>query len=401
MILEVLLDRAAHDLGLDPATVRARNLLLPGDSLRTTVTGAEYDPGDYPAVLDALLAAVDYDGARAEQHRIRRSGHGVARGVGISTVLDSTAWFAREEPARVTVHASGAVSVACGTAAAGQRHERAFATIVAEVLPVAADSVVVAEGDTADLETSGGTSGSRSLQLAGTAVRRAAELVWDQARRIAARMLEANVDDVAVEHGRIAVRGVPARGLSLAEVAARAEAEGSTLDACSTIEQAGATYTAAAHCSIVDVDLETGRVTPRRHVTVTDCGRVVDPASASGQVVGATAQGIAQALFEEFRTDEQGIPRTATLLDYLVPAAPDLPAIEAHFLSTPTPRNPLGARGVGEVGMVGAPPAVYAAVIDALRPLGVEAVEFPCTPERVWAALRDAGTAVAHPRRRS
>jgi len=391
LLLEVLLDGLAHTLGLDPVEVRRRNLLRPEEVPATTVTGATYDAIDAPAVLDALLDAVDYPAARAEQARRNATAPRIARGIGISTVIDSTAWFARQEPARVFVDATGAVHVVCGTASAGQLHGRAYATLVAEVLPVDPDDVVVLEGDTDAIHESGGTSGSRSLQLAGAAVHAAAEAVWSAVRDLAADLLEAAADDVVVAGRTIAVRGVPARAVTLREVAAHAAAHDRALDAHCTVDQPEATFTVAAHCAVVDVDLATGAVTPVRHVAVTDCGTVIDLPSAAGQVVGATVQGIAQALYEECVADEQGNPRTASLAEYAMPSAAEVPPIEATFVTTPSPANALGARGVGEVGMVAAPPAVYGAVLDALRPYGVERIDLPCTPERVWRALRDAG----------
>jgi carbon-monoxide dehydrogenase large subunit len=391
-VLERLLDQLARDLALDPIEVRRRNLVTPAELPTVTASGAAIEDADPPRVLDALLAAADLEAWRAEQIARRGAGDRRALGIGLATALDSTAWFARTEGASVTVTANGTVRVDCGTASAGQAHARAFATVVSEVLPVAPGAVVVVAGDTARLDYSGGSSGSRSLQLAGSAIRVAAEQVWDDVRAIAAELLEAAPEDVIADGERAVVRGVPARGVTLAEIAERhaAAPEADTLDAHCIFEQPGATHTSTAHLSVVEVDLETGAVAALHHESVTDCGRVVDPESARGQIVGATAQAMGQVLFEEFVYDEADQPRTATLADYLVPSAAEVPAIDAHFVTTPTGVNPLGARGVGEVGMVGAPAAIHAAVLDALAPYGVTHVDLPCTPERVWRALRDA-----------
>jgi aerobic carbon-monoxide dehydrogenase large subunit len=394
-VLERSLDLLARDLEIDPAEVRRRNLLSAAELPRTTPTGAHYDDGDFPALLDAVLAHAGYEELRAEQGRRRARGDTRVLGIGLATVLDSTAWFARRETALVSALRDGTVRVVSGTTSAGQEHARAFAASVAEVLPVSIDDVVVVEGDTDMLAESGGTSGSRSLQLAGSAVRGAAEDVLEQARRLAATMLEAAVDDVVVAHGRFCVRGVPARGFALAALAACADGNGDPLDARCTFEQPDATYTGGAHVSVVEVDVETGAVVVLRHVAVTDCGRVVDPPSAEGQVLGASAQGIAQAVFEEHVYDADGNPLTTSFADYLLPAASELPSVDAHFLTTAATRNPLGARGVGEVGMVAAPSAVHSAVLDALAHLGVRHVDMPCTPERVWLALREAGTSTS------
>jgi carbon-monoxide dehydrogenase large subunit len=391
-VLERTLDLLARELDLDPVEVRRRNLLtraeLPGES----VTGAHYDDGDLHAVLDTALIRADYTGWRAEQRRRRAGNERTLLGVGVATVLDSTAWFARQETADVRVLPDGRVRVTTGTPSAGQLHTRAYQIVVAGVLPVSVDNVEVVEGDTDAIPGSAGTSGSRALQLSGSAVHGAAVEVLEQARRLAADRLEAAVDDIVVTDRRFTVRGVPARGLTLAGLAAEAGPDAHALEQRCVFDQPDATYTGAAHVSVVEVDTETGAVTPRLHVAVTDCGVVVDPPSATGQVTGASAQGIAQACLEEFTYDGDGNPLTSTLADYLVPSAADLPPIDAAFVTTPATTNPLGARGVGEVGMVGAPAAVYSAVVDALAHIGVRHVDTPCTPERVWRAIRAART---------
>ena len=241
------------------------------------------------------------------------------------------------------------------------------------------------------------------MQLAGSAIRGAALTVLEQARERAAQLLEASTHDIVVERGRFIVRGVPARGVTLAELASGGGGD-QPLTAHHRFDQPDATYTRAAHLSVVTVDVDTGRVTPLRHHVVTDCGRVVDPPSATGQVVGASVQGIAQALYEELAHDPDGNPLTTTLADYLVPTAADVPAVTTSFAETdPTGagshdrRNPLNARGVGEIGMVGAPAAVHGAVLDALTHLGVRHLEMPCTPERVWRAVQSAGAAAPLP----
>ncbi len=391
-VLERTLDLLARDLGIDPAAIRARNLVTPAELPAESPTGAHYDDGDFPALLDELLEHAGYGALRAEQTRRRAEPDPRAIGIGIATVVDSTAWFARQETACVTVREDGTVRVLTGTASAGQQHERAYATLVAEVLPVSVDDVEVIEGDTELVEGSAGTSGSRSLQLAGSAVRGAALDVLEQARLLAAELLEAAADDIVVDEDQFIVRGVPARGFTLAELAAEAADDSPMLDARCVFDQDDATYTRSAHLSVVEVELDTGRVTPLRHVAVTDCGRVVDPPSAAGQVVGASAQGIGQALLEEFVHDAAGNPLTSSLAEYLVPAASELPSIDARFVATEATRNPLGARGVGEIGMVAAPSAVHSAVLDAVAHLGVRHVDMPCTPERVWRAIRAART---------
>jgi aerobic carbon-monoxide dehydrogenase large subunit len=229
-----------------------------------------------------------------------------------------------------------------------------------------------------------GTSGSRSLQLAGSAVRGACEDVLVQARGVVADLLEAAVEDVVVAGAGLGVRGVPSAFVPWREVAASHR-----LEARCVFDQEHPTYPSAAHLAAVEVDPETGTVTPVRLVSVTSCGRVVDPPGATGQVVGATAQGVGQVLFEEVSYDGTGVPRGSSFAEYLVPSAAEVPAIEASFASSPAALNPLGAKGVGEIGMLGAPAALHGAVLDALAPYGVEELELPCTPERVWRAIHD------------
>jgi aerobic carbon-monoxide dehydrogenase large subunit len=391
LVLERGMDLLARELGADPVALRRANLLRPEELPRTTVTGAHLDDGDYPAVLDHLVAASGYQRLRDEQRRRRVAGERRALGLGVATVLDSSAWFDRSETASVRVEPDGTVTAVVGTASAGQEQDAAIATLVADALAIDPGVVAVVTGDTDVVPLGGGSVGSRSIQLAGSAAAAAAAEVRERAIRLAAALLEAAESDVELRDGRVGVRGVPARALTWAELAAATPGDGEDeLTARCAFDQPGATYTFAAHLSVVEVDLDTGAVTPVAHHAVTDCGRVVDPPGAAGQVVGASAQGIAQALLEELRHDG-GTPVNANLAEYAVPSAADLPPIAASFRTTPSSRNPLGARGVGEVGMVGAPAATYGAVVDALAHLGVRELPIPCTPQRIWAALRALG----------
>ena len=380
-LLERAMDKLARRLGADPVDLRRRNLLTPGELPHHTPGGARYDESDYVADLDAVVATGGYHALRRAQKR--RSPDRPRLGVGVASVVDSTAWFARREEAVVAVECDGRVRVAVGTTSAGQRHAVALATIVTEVLPVDAADVEVSEGDTDEVPSGGGTSGSRSLQLAGSAVRSACEAVLDRARHVVAGLLEAAADDVVVADGGLSIRGVPSAFVPWSEVAAHER-----LDARCVFEQEHPTYPSAAHLAAVEVDPDTGAITPVRLVSVTACGRVVDPVGATGQVVGASAQGVAQVLFEEVGYDADGVPRGASLAEYLMPSAAELPAIEASFApAAGTAVNPLRAKGVGEIGMLGAPAAVHGAVLDALAPFGVDELELPCTPERVWRAI--------------
>jgi carbon-monoxide dehydrogenase large subunit len=396
-LLERSLDLLAVELDLDPVELRRRNLLDPTDFPCTSPTGMTYDSGDHEQLLERLVAAADYDALRAEQRR-RRAAGGPQLGIGVATVIDSTAWAARTESAELTVERDGRVVVKAATASAGQEHGVAFARLVTELLPITSEAVTVIEGDTDLLPSGGGTSGSRSAQLAGVAVQRAAEEVASAARRLAARLLEAADDDVVLHRGTgFGVRGVPARAVlwsQLAEVAhleAAVAGNGSGAFASRCVyEQSEPTHPGAAHLSVVEVDVVTGEVVPVRHVAVTDAGRILDLPSAHGQVVGASVQGIAQALYEQMIYDAAGNPLTTTLAEYLVPSAADVPAVESLHIDSRSPINAIGAKGIGEIGMVGAPVAVQNAVIDALSHLGVRHIDMPCTPEKVWRAVNAA-----------
>ena len=381
-LLERAVDKLARRLGLDPVDVRRRNLLTRDELPHDTPGGARYDESDYLANLEGVITRGDYDAWRAERRRPSAGGRLV--GIGVATVVDSTAWYARREEAVITVAPDGRVRVAVGTTSAGQNHAVALASIVADVLPVDAGAVEVSEGDTDEVPSGGGTSGSRSLQLAGSAVRGASEAVLARARQVVADLLEAAADDIVVVRDGLGVRGVPTAFVPWNEVAAR-----EPLDARCVFDQEHPTYPSSAHLAAVEVDPETGTVTPLRLVSVTACGRVVDRPGATGQVVGASAQGVAQVLLEQVIYDEAGVPIGPSLAEYLVPSAAEMPVFDASFVEMPTALNPLGAKGVGEIGMVGAPAAVHGAVLDALASLGVDELELPCTPERVWRAIRE------------
>ena len=299
-LLERTMDLLAAELGIDPVEVRRRNLISSDEYPYATATGLHYDSGDYARLLDTALERGDYDGWRARQQERRARRDGRLLGIGVSVVVDSTAWFSRRQAATVEITGDGVVEVRSVTASAGQQHEIALRAIVDGVLPVGVERIDVIEGDTGRAPASDGSMGSRSTQLAGTAARLAAEQVLAKARRVAASVLEAAEEDLVFLDGAFSVRGVPARGVGLAELAihARELDEGADdgevgLVATCVFDQPDAAYPSAAHLSVVEVDPETGRVTPIRHVAVTDCGCVVDPPGAEGQVVGASVQGIA------------------------------------------------------------------------------------------------------------
>lgn len=391
-LLERTMDLAAAELGLDPAEIRRRNLLRPDEFPVTTAVGTTYDSGDYDTALTEALRLADYEELRAEQARRRARGDSRLLGVGLSTYVEVTSGGGGEEYASVEVHDDATATVMAGTSAHGQGHATSYAMIVSDRLGIPLESVRFVQSDTAAVPRGGGTGGSRSLQLAGSAVADAAGSVLDRARELAASMLEASADDIVVtDDGRVGVAGVPSQALSWAELASAAAADGGDpLAAALDFRQSNATFPFGAHVSVVEVDVETGTVVPIRHIAVDDCGRVLNPLLVAGQQHGGIAQGVAQALWERVVFDADGNPQTTNLADYAAPSAAELPSFQAASTETPTPLNPLGAKGIGEAATIGATPAVQNAVVDALSHLGVRHVDMPCTPERVWRAIRDA-----------
>jgi len=294
------------------------------------------------------------------------------------------------ETARVVVGDTGAATVFTGSSAHGQGHHTAWAMLVQDELGIPMDQITVVHGDTDIIPEAIGTFGSRSLQLGGTAVVRAAGEVKDQARRLAAEMIEASEADLELDtaRGTWQVRGDPATALGWGQIARRAGPGGLAADA--RFDASAPTFPFGAHLSVVEVDTETGKATLARHVTVDDAGRILNPVLAEGQRHGGIAQGVAQALLEEVRYDADGNPLTSTLVDYAAITAPELPSFELVTSETPTSINPLGAKGIGEAGTIGSTPAVLNAVIDAVSHLGVRHIDMPATPERVWAAINEA-----------
>lgn len=398
-LIERGMDLLALELGLDAAEVRRRNL-IPADAFPyETAVGATYDVGDYERALDEVLRLSGYAALRAEQAERRRRRDRVQLGIGVCTYVEITAW-AGSEFGSVEVNPDGTVTVMTGTSPHGQGHETAFAQIASGILGVPFDSVRVVHSDTGVVPRGEGTYGSRSLQLGGTAVWDASQTVLDKAKRIAAHMLEVSEADLVADGGRIAVAGAPDTGVSWEELAVVAASDGSRLpegiepglSAAGRFRQKESTFPFGAHVAVVEVDVETGRATLVRHVSVDDAGRILNPMLARGQVHGGLAQGISQALFEGVEYDEYGNPLTSTLATYLMPSAAELPSFETAHTETPTPLNPLGAKGIGESATIGSTAAVQSAVIDAVSHLGVRHIDMPLSPERVWRAIREAAS---------
>jgi len=392
--IERAVDLFAAEIGMDPAEVRRRNVVAPEAFPYTTASGAVYDTGDYAAALDAVLSAAGYAGLRAEQAQRRDRGGPVQLGIGLASYVEITAGDGGGETSRVVVDATGAVTVYTGSSPHGQGHETAFAMLVTDQLGIPMDKITVIHGDTDQVPTGIGTFGSRSLQLGGTAVHQATLQVKDQAREVAAGMIEASEADLELDTatGTWQVRGDPDTALSWAEVAAQAGLAGLAADV--EFRADSPTFPFGAHLAVVEVDTQTGKATLIRHVTVDDAGKVLNPVLAEGQRHGGIAQGAAQALLEEVRYDAEGNPLTSTLADYAAITATELPSFELLAMETPTSVNALGVKGIGEAGTIGATPAVHNAVIDAVAHLGVRHIDMPATPQRVWAAINDArGTA--------
>jgi carbon-monoxide dehydrogenase large subunit len=387
LAIEAAIDLFAAEAGLDPAEVRRRNFIPPDAFPYTTASGAVYDCGDYAGALDRALAAVGYDELRDEQRR--REGSRLL-GLGLSTYVEVTNGEAESEFGEVEITADGGAILRTGSFSHGQGHETTFAMIAAERLGLPVEAVTVRKGDTDEVRRGTGTYGSKSTQIGGVVAGLAAEEVVERARRLAADLLEVSVDDLVFDGGRFQVAGAPARGLDWSELASQAEAEGRLVElrAERDFKPETPTFPFGAHVAVVEVDRETGAVELLRHVAVDDAGTVISPLVVEGQVHGGVATGVAQALFEEMVYDADGNPVTVSFADYRFPSAADLPSFERVEMVTPTPVNPLGAKGIGESGTIGATAAVQNAVVDAVRHLGVRHIDMPLTAERVWRAIK-------------
>jgi len=393
-VIERLMDTAARALGMDPAEIRRRNFIQADAFPFKTATGQVYDSGNYLLALETALAAADYAGLRREQTERRKRGELV--GIGLCSYVEPCAlgW----ESGSIKVERSGRVTAITGSSAHGQGHETTFAQIVADHLGVTPDDVVVMHGDTRSGPEGFGTFGSRSVALGGSALQRVAVDVREKGRRIAAKLLEAAVPDVIGVPGGFQVTGVPQKRVLWREVAVAAYAGGQALPAGDTPGLEATTYfqpdaevwTFGAIVCAIRIEADTGRLAVERLVWVDDAGTVINPLLAEGQLHGSLAQGWGQALMEEIVYDADGQLLTGTLMDYAIPRADEVPQALIEKTCTPSPRNPLGAKGVGEAGCIGIPPAVVNAAVDALSPLGVTHLDMPLTPARLWAALRAA-----------
>jgi len=391
--IERAVDVFAAAIGMDPAEVRRKNFVAADRFPFTTKTGTVYDSGDYGLVLGELLAASGYDELRREQAARRAAHDRVQLGLGLSVYVEITGGFDPGEYSSVEVLEDGSAVVTTGTSSHGQGHATAWAMIVAEALGIPIEKVKFVQSDTDVVPRGIGTFGSRSLQTGGVAARQAAGQVVEMAKELAASVLEVDPADLVVDpSGGLHVAGTPMARLSWSDLSAAASQRSSRLFAEVDFKPAGASFPFGAHLAVVEVDTETGLVRLRRMVAVDDAGRILNPLLADGQIHGGVGQGVAQALVEEFRYDDEGNPLTTNFADYTFISAVELPSFESIRTETPTPNNELGAKGIGEAGTIGATPAVQNAVVDALSHLGVRHVDMPTTPERVWASISSGGT---------
>ena len=386
--LERLMDTAAAELGMDPAALRRHNQITADAFPYETVVGSVYDSGDYERALDLALESVDYEAWRDRQASLRERGR--YAGIGIACFVENSGSSpGMPETSRVEVGADGSVTAHLGTHDHGQGHGTTFAQLLADELDLDYDDVEVVEGDTADLPDGMGTFGSRSAALGGAAMVEAAEAVKARAREVAAEHLEVDADDLRYRDGAFVVAGAPDRSIALREVAEALASAGEPLAATRSYDPPNFGYSFGTHVAVVEVDPGTGEVDFERYVAVDDCGEVINPLVVDGQIQGGIAQGVGQALYEGATYDGSGTLQTGSLQDYTLPKAFHVPEMETHETVTPSPHNPLGVKGTGESGTIAATAAVANAIVDALRPFGVEDVEMPATPETVWRAIHD------------
>jgi aerobic carbon-monoxide dehydrogenase large subunit len=406
--IERIMDELAVELGMDPFELRERNWIKHTEFPYTTIAGLTYDSGNYEAATARAKELLGYDALRAEQAERSARGDSVRLGIGISTytemcglapsrVLGSLAYGAGGwEHASIRMLPTGKVEVVTGSSAHGQGHETAWSQIVADQLGVPFEDIRVLHGDTQISPKGMDTYGSRSLAVGGMALVGACDKVIDKAKVVAAAMIEASPNDLEWTPGRFSVRGDPDKSVAIQEVALATFAAHNlpdgfepSLDSDATYDPDNFSFPHGTHLCAAEVDTETGMVTIRSYVAVDDVGKVVNPLIVDGQVHGGIAQGIAQALYEEAVYDDAGNLLTTTLADYLVPSAADLPSYVTDRTESPA-GNRLGVKGVGEAGTIASTPAVVNAIVDALRPLGVNDVTMPCSPEQVWRTIEAA-----------
>jgi carbon-monoxide dehydrogenase large subunit len=396
-VIERAVDALARELGMDPLEVRRRNLIAPDrhpyeTGLSTAGRGpVVYDSGDYPRCMELALETLDLPAARREQARLRAEGRYL--GIGVANYVEATATVPHES-VTVRVAADGGVTVITGAAPQGQGHVTMLSRLVGGLLGIDPETIEVVTGDTAQIPQGGGTYGSRTAAIGGSAALLASRAVRDKAVRIAAHLLEASAADVVCEAGRFSVKGLPTRALAWADVAAAAHAgsvpgESAGLEDLHVFSVSQSTFANGTHAVIVEVDPDTGGVSVLRWIVAHDCGRVLEPGIVDGQIHGAVVQGIPDALNEQLAYDAAGQRLTATLMDYALATASDAPrTFEIRHLESPTPLNPLGAKGAGEGGIMPVHPLIAQAIEDALAPFGARVTRVPVTRAEIAAMTR-------------
>ncbi len=387
--IERLVGAVARELDLDPATVRRRNFVPPDAFPYETGLGRTYDSGEYDKTLSRALELIDYEDVRERQQHLRSNDRYI--GIGLSCYVEACgAAPGLTESGVVELYPSGRVVVKSGTAEIGTGHRTAYTQIVASELGVPFEDIEVIEGDTAAVAEGNGTAGSRAMPVGGGALQESAESVVEAARRVAADRLEVSERDIEFTDGVFSVAGAPSRSITIQEVAKIAAQDGEPgLVATTSFDPANYTFPFGTHVAVVEVDPSSGEIEIQRYVAVDDVGTQINPKIVEGQIHGGVAQGIGQALYEEAVYDDTGNLLTGSMQDYAVPKAAHLPSIECESTVTPCPHNPLGVKGVGEAGAIAAPPALVNAVIDALQPLGIDALDMPLSAERVWNAIHE------------
>ena len=402
-LVERIVDCLAHELDMDPAELRMRNLLKPEQFPYETKTGWVYDPGNYEPALRQAMDLVGYDDLRREQAEKRERGE--LMGIGVSFFTEAVGAGPRKDMdilglgmadgCELRVHPTGKAVVRLSVKTQGQGHETTYAQIVAEEIGIPPDDIEVVHGDTDNTPFGLGTYGSRSTPVSGAAAALVARKVRDKAKIIASGMLEVSVADLEWVKGSFQVKGDPTSSVTIQDIAMRAHGAGDlpegvegALEAQICYNPSNLTYPFGAYICVVDVDPGTGHVTVRRFVAVDDCGTRINPMIIEGQVHGGLTDGVGMALMEIIAFDEDGNCLSSSLMDYLIPTALEVPDWETGHTVTPSPHHPIGAKGIGESATVGSPPALVNAVVDALKPFGIRHADMPLTPSRVWDAMQ-------------
>ncbi len=407
-LIERAMDHISYKLDMDPTEVRRRNY-IPEDSFPypTHSELAVYDSGNFEGALDELLNIMDYQSLREEQATNQENPEKPLLGIGFSSWLEIAGFgppgslegfghLGSWESVQIRIQPDGSAIIYTGASPHGQGTVTTFAQIASEYLGIDYEKISVRHGDTATIPQGIGTMGSRQVAVGGEGVKNASLKIVENAKSIAAHKLEANPEDIEVVDGSLYVKGTPSKSLTWAEVATFSfqrlelpeDMDPGSLDTTILQEVPNFSFPSGAYACVIEIDRQTGDARIRDMYLVDDCGTVINPLLAEGQVHGGVAQGIAQALYEEFSYDENGQPTTATFIDYLMPGAPDLPSYKSGRINTPNPNNSLGAKGIGESGSVGTPPAVMNAVVDAVRHLGVTHIDMPATPQKIWEILQ-------------